>query len=117
MSAWQEFLTLTKELDEVIHQPVSEKNRANVLDRVDVLLDKRQALMGELTQPTSDQERAVIEEVKKRDLKINQKLEFLFTDLKKDMRNNKKQKSSKQRYTNPYQSVSNYDGMFFDHKK
>lgn len=117
MNGWKKFLDVTTELDEVVHQQISDKNRTALLDQVDVLLDKRQSLMGELTQPYTDEERAMIQKVKKLDLKINQKLEFLLTDLKRDMRNNKKQKSSKQRYTNPYQNVSSYDGMFFDHKK
>ncbi|WP_232324889.1 flagellar protein FliT [Halobacillus mangrovi] len=108
---------MTTELDKIVHQPISDSNRADLLDRVDVLLDKRQSLMGELTQPSTDEEREMIEKVKRLDVKVNQKLEFLLTDLKRDMRNNKKQKSSNQRYTNPYQNVSSYDGMFFDHKK
>ncbi|MGR9048807.1 flagellar protein FliT [Halobacillus faecis] len=116
MGVWTEFTSITEKLDEVVHQPVNEKNRTAVLEEVETLLDKRAAMLEQLSEP-SQEEKAMVREVIKRDLKINQKLEFLFDRLKSDMRNAKKQKSSKQRYVNPYQSVSGYDGMYLDHKK
>ncbi|MBA2175573.1 flagellar protein FliT [Halobacillus locisalis] len=114
MSTWQQFLTITTKLDEIVHSPT--EKRSHVVEEVERLLEEREAIMYELPQPT-EAEKPLLEEVKKRDLKINQKLEFLFNDLKRDMRNNKKQKASKKQYTNPYQNVSSYDGMFLDSKK
>lgn len=116
MSVWRQYLTLTVKLDEAVHQPVTEKNRATVIEQVEEYLNKRALLLEKLEQP-SDEEKELLVDVKRRDLKINQKLEFLFDGLKRDMRNMKKQKSSKQRYVNPYQSVSGFDGMYLDHKK
>ncbi|MEC3882769.1 flagellar protein FliT [Halobacillus sp. HZG1] len=116
MGGWTDFLSITKELDELVHRPIHEKNRAAMVEKVDVLLDKREAMLRDLAQP-SPEEKELVQEVIQRDLKVNQKLEFLFAGLKRDMRNAKKQKSSKQRYVNPYQSVSGYDGMYLDHKK
>ncbi|MBN8235330.1 flagellar protein FliT [Halobacillus kuroshimensis] len=113
---WQTFLTLTKELEEMVHQP-SSQTRSQRMEHINDLLEKRQKLLSKLPQPSTDEEKAIVQEVKKRDLVINQKMEFLLMDLKNQMRNNKKQKSSKQRYINPYQSVSTYDGMYLDHKK
>lgn len=113
MASWQQFLTITKELDELVH---SKEKRSDVVSHLERLLDQRETMMRELEQPT-EEEKPLLEEIKKRDLKINQKLEFLFNDLKRDMRNNKKQKASKKQYTNPYQNVSSYDGMFLDSKK
>ncbi|QAS53709.1 flagellar protein FliT [Halobacillus litoralis] len=116
MSVWTEFSSITKKLDEVVHQQVTEKNRTALIEEVEVLLDKRASMLENLPEP-SQEEKPLVKEVLQRDLKINQKLEFLFDGLKGDMRNMKKQKSSKQRYINPYQSVSGYDGMYLDHKK
>ncbi|MGP4061274.1 flagellar protein FliT [Halobacillus sp. H74] len=116
MSVWTEFSSITKKLDEVVHQQVTEKNRTAVIDEVEVLLEKRASMLENLPEP-SREEKPLVKDVLQRDLKINQKLEFLFDGLKGDMRNMKKQKSSKQRYINPYQSVSGYDGMYLDHKK
>ncbi|REJ10188.1 flagellar protein FliT [Halobacillus trueperi] len=116
MGVWTEFASITEELDDVVHQPVNEKNRTAFIEEVETLLDKRAAMLEQLSEP-SQEEKPLVKEVQKRDLKINQKLEFLFEGLKRDMRNAKKQKSSKQRYVNPYQSVSGYDGMYLDHKK
>ncbi|MCA1021264.1 flagellar protein FliT [Halobacillus litoralis] len=114
---WQAFLTRTKELEEMFHQSSSSMTRSQRMERIEDLLEQRQALLSKLPQPSTDEEKAIVQEVKKRDLVINQKMEFLLMDLKNQMRNNKKQKSSKQRYINPYQSVSTYDGMYLDHKK
>lgn len=116
MSVWTEFSSITKKLDEVVHQQVTEKNREAVIGEVEDLLEKRASMLENLPEP-SQEEKPLVKEVLQLDLKINQKLEFLFDGLKGDMRNMKKQKSSKQRYINPYQSVSGYDGMYLDHKK
>ncbi|RWZ55024.1 flagellar protein FliT [Halobacillus fulvus] len=114
MSVWQQFLNITTELDELVHSQTMK--RSAILEQVDPLLEKRQELIVQLDQP-AEGERALLDEVKKRDLKINQKLEFLFHDLKQDMRQSKKQTASKKQYTNPYQSVSTSDGMYLDYKK
>ncbi|WP_406944697.1 flagellar protein FliT [Halobacillus sp. SY10] len=116
MSGWTDFLSITKELDELVHCPIHEKNRASIVEQVDVLLDKREAMLKDLRKPTHE-EKEMVQEAIQRDLKVNQKLEFLFEGLKRDMRNMKKQKASKQRYINPYQSISGYDGTYVDHKK
>ncbi|MYL49169.1 flagellar protein FliT [Halobacillus litoralis] len=116
MSDWTDFLSITKELDELVHRPIHEKNRAAIVEQVDVLLDKREAMLRGLPQP-SPEEKELVQQIIQSDLKVNQKLEFLFDGLKRDMRNMKKQKASKQRYTNPYKSVSGYDGTYVDHKK
>ncbi|WP_226580589.1 flagellar protein FliT [Halobacillus litoralis] len=117
MTAWNEFLTVTEELNEVIHQPVTEKNRTDIINRITNLLANREELLEVLPQPEHDEQRAVIQKVKEMDLQINQKLGLIMVDLKKDIRNVKKQPSTKQRYVNPYKSVSTYDGMYVDHKK
>ncbi|MCA1011241.1 flagellar protein FliT [Halobacillus halophilus] len=117
MTVWEQFYELTQQLEEKVHQTVTEKNRAEMVAYVEGILAERSALLLKLPQPESEAEREMIAEVLHKDVKINQKLEFLFNGLKRDMRNMKKQKSSKQRYANPYQNVSNYDGMYLDHKK
>ncbi|UOR14058.1 flagellar protein FliT [Halobacillus amylolyticus] len=114
---WEQFASITAQLDEMIHQRVTDQNRTKVLEEVDKLLDQREQLLTSLPQPQTSEEQAIVERIIKREPAMNQKLEFLLNDLKVDLRNMKKQKSSKQRYTNPYQSVSTYDGMFMDHKK
>ncbi|UOQ95616.1 flagellar protein FliT [Halobacillus shinanisalinarum] len=114
---WEQFALVTAQLDETVHQKVTDQNRKDVLEEVEKLLDQREQFLTKLPQPQTSEEQAVIERIIKREPTLNQKLEFLLNDLKVDLRNMKKQKSSKQRYTNPYQSVSAYDGMFMDHKK
>ncbi|MGP4077715.1 flagellar protein FliT [Halobacillus sp. K22] len=117
MDVWEHFYDLTTQLEEKVHQTFTERNRSEMVAHVEKLLAERDALLLKLPQPENEAERALIDDVLQKDLKINQKLEFLFDGLKRELRNMKKQKSSKQRYTNPYQSVSTYDGMYVDHKK
>ncbi|MGV2621487.1 UNVERIFIED_CONTAM: flagellar protein FliT [Halobacillus marinus] len=116
MCVWEQFLTVTKELKHTVEQPVTDQNRAGIIADIQKLLAKRDDLLPHLPQP-SQSEQELVRAVGNHDLVINQKMEFLFEGLKRDMRNMKKQKKSKQSYTNPYQSISGYDGMYLDHKK
>ncbi|GGF31335.1 hypothetical protein GCM10010954_33160 [Halobacillus andaensis] len=117
MSSWSVFLQHTEELSQQVHQRVTDDNRARVIQNVQRLLAVRSELLPELSQPEDEEEKARVERVKSLDKDIQQMLDLLFGGLKREMRNVKRQKSSNQKYTNPYQSLSAYDGMFMDRKK
>ncbi len=117
MTVWKQFASITEQLDETVKQKVTDQNRENIIAKIDELLDGREQLLPELTKPQTSSDQAIVDQVLQKEPSINQKLELMLNELKVDMRNMKKQRSSKQRYTNPYKSVSGYDGMFMDHKK
>ncbi|MFC7063344.1 flagellar protein FliT [Halobacillus seohaensis] len=117
MEIWQQFLSITERLSQKVNQKVTDDNREQVIVDVQQLLDQRSDLINQLPQPETESEKSTVQRVMELDLDINQKLEFLFDGLKGELRNMRKQKSSNQRYTNPYQSVASYDGMFMDRKK
>ncbi|WP_079527188.1 flagellar protein FliT [Halobacillus hunanensis] len=117
MTVWAQFASITQQLDELVQQKVTNQNREAMITQVDELLEGREQLLPELRKPQSSSEQAIVDQVLQREPSINQRLELMLNELKVDLRNMKKQRSSKQRYTNPYKSVSSYDGMFMDHKK
>lgn len=117
MSSWSVFLQHTVELSQQVNQKVTDDNRTEVIQKVQQLLTVRSKLLPQLPHPENEEEKAKVAKVKNLDVDINQKLEILFNGLKEEMRNMKRQKSSNQKYTNPYQSVASYDGMFMDRKK
>ncbi|WP_101843037.1 flagellar protein FliT [Halobacillus sp. Marseille-P3879] len=117
MSSWAVFLQYTEELSQQVNQKVKDENRSQVIQEVQRLLEERAKLLKDLPQPADNEEKEMVKQVMRLGLDINQKLEFLFKDLKVEMRHMKQQKSSNQKYTNPYHSVASYDGMFMDRKK
>ncbi|MFD2922582.1 flagellar protein FliT [Halobacillus naozhouensis] len=117
MAVWEQFVSITEQLDEIVQQKVTDQNREAMITQIDELLDGREQILPVLTKPQTSREQDIVNQVLQREPTINQRLEHILNELKVDLRNMKKQRSSKQRYTNPYQSVSGYDGMFMDHKK
>ncbi|WP_390216766.1 flagellar protein FliT [Halobacillus campisalis] len=114
---WRQFLTITELLSKEVNRKVTDDNRQEVVQEIQRLLGERSAIIQQLPQPQTNQDKEIVQTVMSLDLDINQKLEFLFNGLKVELRQMRRQKSSTQRYTNPYQSVSSYDGMFLDRKK
>ncbi|MCP3028111.1 flagellar protein FliT [Halobacillus sp. A5] len=117
MSSWSVFLQYTEELSQQVNQKVKDDNRDEVIQEVQRLLKKRAQMLEGLPQPADEEEKAIVKQIMYLDVDINQKLEFLFNGLKMEMRHMKRQKSSNKKYTNPYESVASYDGMFMDRKK
>ncbi|MCP3031422.1 flagellar protein FliT [Halobacillus sp. A1] len=114
---WQHFLTITELLSKEVNRKVTDDNRQEVVQEIQRLLGERSAIIQQLPQPQTNKEKEIVQTVMSLDLDINQKLEFLFNGLKVELRQMRRQKSSTQRYMNPYQSVSSFDGMFMDRKK
>ncbi|UOQ45735.1 flagellar protein FliT [Halobacillus salinarum] len=117
MSVWKDFYGLTLKLELTLNENVTRGNRSEIIERVNDILDERSILMKELAQVQSAEERDMKEQVLAKEPELTARLDVLFRELKTEMRNVKKTKSSNQRYTNPYRSVSSYDGMFLDHRK
>ncbi|MCA0971579.1 flagellar protein FliT [Halobacillus litoralis] len=117
MNHWGNFHQVTLELNEVLHRKVTNDNREEILKEVQSLLDRRSHLIKSLPDPVSESDKALVKSVLKIEPSMNQRIELLFTQLKKELKLLKKQKISKQQYTNPYQSVANHDGVYMDHKK
>jgi flagellar protein FliT len=94
----------------------TEGSRDDVIEKVELILNERQELLSNLKGPFSEEEKLIGQKIIDLNRVIDEKLPQLKAEVQKDMNKVKKQKSSNEKYTNPYKNVS-FDGMFFDKKK
>lgn len=111
--------TLTKDLFLLLDQEFSKNitEREQTIEKVTNLLDRRGALILDIKAPYTKEEIKMGRELIPLEQKIQQRLKLLFNNVKSDMRTVKKQKSSNQKYVNPYQSLANFDGAYLDKRK
>ncbi|MDC3416135.1 flagellar protein FliT [Aquibacillus salsiterrae] len=107
----------TVQLQRILSKEVVEGERDATLEQINVLLDEREQQLNIVQPPFSEDEQEVGEKLLPINQDIQVKMDELFSQIKQDVKSIKTQKRSNQTYTNPYQSLSNYDGMFLDHKK
>lgn len=117
MEHMKQLQRLTLELFETVDQATKAKERETAITKVTELLDQREALLQEMKEPFTAEELAIGKELLPMEEKIQQRMQLLFNDLKMDMRAVKKQKSTNQKYRNPYKDLANFDGTFLDKKK
>lgn len=108
---------VTIKLRELLDQPVKETNREEIIAGVQLLLNERELVIKDIVKPYTEEEMIIGKKIIPIDQEIQKKTEQLFTQLKTEIRNVKKQKVSNQKYADPYQSLANYDGAFLDKKK
>lgn len=116
MSQVQEIYDLTTRLYELLKVEGTNEERDVVIPEVDLLLIKRQELLDQLKDPFSDEEKLMGQEIIEMNRVIDEKMVHLKSTIQADINKLKKQKSSNEKYTNPYKNVS-LDGTFFDKKK
>lgn len=112
MTSVRECYNLTKELQQVL-QTVTTENRDEVIEKIEVLLGKRDSILDQLKPPFTDEEKKLGKEMINMNVEINTKLNVLKSTIQRDINGLSKKKSSVKKYTNPYESV-NFDGMFYD---
>lgn len=84
--------------------------------RIDELLDKRGALLAQLS-PADLQGHQLLPHLLELDEGIRTRLDKVMLIVKKDIKNFQKSRESERQYTNQYDSVRNLDGMYYDGKK
>jgi flagellar protein FliT len=117
MNRVQTVYELTVNLQEWLNQEISEKNRAEIIEKINALVEKREEYIDALKPPYTMEEKELGKKIIPLNTEIQTKMQQLFDDLKLEMKNIRKQKKSNQSYVNPYASVQNTDGMFMDSKK
>lgn len=108
---------ITKELDDLLDQPVTRTNREAIIQQLNELIEKRGKYINKLSPPFSDEEKKIGQTIIRLNKTIQHNMQKLFNGLKVEMKQVKKQKRSNQSYTNPYEKVRSLDGMFLDQKK
>lgn len=117
MQTLNELNLVTDELAQLLKQPISAKNRDQVLTEVNQVLDQRDLLLKNIKPPFSEQASKLGTSIMKKDKEIQLKLDYLFLELKGELRDVKKQKTSTEKYLDPYRHVATNDGSYWDKKK
>lgn len=117
MSTLSELKKITDELGQLVEKPVSAKNRDQVLEEINHLLDRREQLLDVIKAPFSTEESDLAASIMEKDKEIQLKLDHLFLELKSELRDVKKQQSSSEKYLDPYRHVATNDGSYWDKKK
>ncbi|UJL45338.1 flagellar protein FliT [Virgibacillus sp. NKC19-16] len=117
MNRLESLYDITIQLKNVLDQDIIAKNRGSVIEKVNELIEKRGQLMVDLTEPYTEEEKRLGQQLVPLNEGIQASMNQLFNHLKAEMKQVKKQKKSNRTYTNPYESVQAMDGMFMDSKK
>ena len=117
MNRLDELYKITLELENVLDQDITSKNREEIINRINDIVEQRGILMKEITPPYTEKEKQIGQKVVHLNKQIEQKMNTLFDALKHDMRQIRKQKESNRSYINPYGKIKSTDGMFLDSKQ
>ncbi|MEH7225060.1 flagellar protein FliT [Bacillus sp. JJ1566] len=116
MNALLSLYHITKELLELVEQPISKENRDSIIEKITSLLDLRDRTIKEISPPYTDDENKVGTEIVRMNKIIDSKLAEIKLEIQTDLAQLKKSKATSKKYANPYQ-VGSADGMFFDKRK
>ncbi|MBP1971163.1 flagellar protein FliT [Virgibacillus natechei] len=108
---------ITLNLKHVLDKEITAKNREEVIEKVNQLVEKRSQYIEELVPPYTEEEKQLGQQLVQLNEAIQVEMNHLFSQLKTEMKQVKKQKKSNRTYTNPYKSIQAMDGMFMDSKK
>lgn len=107
---------ITKELEDVLNQPITSKNRELIIEQVNHLIEERGQLMESVNPPFTEEEKMMGKKLVIMNDTIQSKMTEVLNVLKVEMKQLKKQKKSNQNYVNPYKDVRLTDGMYMDSK-
>ncbi|NRG27631.1 flagellar protein FliT [Bacillus circulans] len=108
MEALKQCYAITNELVELL------KGNSEVdTEKVNQLLDQRQACLTLLTPPTTETEKKLGQTLLQQDKELVALLQKEKQSIQKELRSLEHKKTSNQKYVNPYQALQT-DGMFYD---
>ncbi len=116
MNRLTELHQITKELAKIFSEEITGKNREQTIERIDQLIAKRSDYLKQVTPPYSEAEKKLGKEIVRLNQYIEQEMQILFHDLKKEMHQLQKQKKSNESYIHPYKNLQSLDGRFLDSK-
>ncbi|KGX94096.1 hypothetical protein N781_01915 [Pontibacillus halophilus JSM 076056 = DSM 19796] len=117
MTVLKQLHDLTSQLYTHVQEVPKVAERDDYIERLTDLLNERSTLLEKVEKPVTEEEKQYARNIQDMDKEIQSKNQLVLQLIKKDLLALKKQKSQKQSYTNPYQHLSNYDGMYLDKKK
>ncbi|WP_186580825.1 hypothetical protein [Aquibacillus kalidii] len=116
MSKVEEYYKLSNSLLETLNTKVTKDQRQEKIDKITSILAAREALASNFSKTYTEEEKEIGTSIIALDKQIQVKMTDFFEEIKLDIKNTKKQKNSNQKYVNPYQNLSSFDGMYLDKK-
>lgn len=113
----KKLLTLTEQIQGVLKEKVTGKNRDEVIEQVEKFIEEREQLLQRIKAPYTDEEKKIGQHIVTVNKTIDQKMAEIFQLLKDEIKQMNRHKKSNPSYENPYQSLQTMDGMFLDEKK
>ncbi|SHF89106.1 flagellar protein FliT [Ornithinibacillus halophilus] len=117
MNRLKKIYDITVEIEHSLNKEIDSSDREALINHINQLIEKRGIYMEEATDPFTDEEIKLGKEVVRMNQRIQPKMDAIFLEIKKEIKQMKKKKTSNKNYVNPYQSVQTMDGMFLDKKK
>ncbi|TMN21350.1 flagellar protein FliT [Lentibacillus cibarius] len=117
MNRLQNLWDTTNLLHDVLTEAMETKNREKNIERINELVEYRGELLQQVVPPFTDDEKRLGKQLILLNEQVQEKMDTLFTTLKQEMKQMKKQKKSNRTYIDPYEHVKTIDGMFLDSKK
>ena len=116
VSAVEDFYKVTIELIQLL-EIENDLDRDVKIIKIQELLEQREGFMKRMNPPFSQEE----QELGKQFMELNKKVSLLLTrekiTIQKDLNQLKKKKQTATKYSNPYESLSTMDGVFYDRRK
>lgn len=117
MNRIQPIYELTEQMKTNLDQMMTAKNREAIMNKVNSLLEQRGQHMESIKPPYTKEEKQLGKELLHLNEQVQKQIEEAFSELKIEMKQVKRQKSSNKKYLNPYQNVQVMDGRYLDKKK
>lgn len=117
MSRLDALYQITVQLHALLSEDMTVDNRESLLEKVNTLLDQRALEMKQVTPPYTEAEQTRGKDIVRLNKAVEEKMNHLFADLKKEIQHVKKQKQSNYSYINPYGKMTSTDGMYVDSKQ
>jgi flagellar protein FliT len=116
MSVLNNLNQITKELNEHLAKPLpKDEGREEYIEMIGYYLEERQKGLAELKRPVDEQETKVANELIDMNQQVNQRLKAIQGEIRIDINQLKKRKTTGNKYANPYEGPT-ADGVFFDSK-
>ncbi len=100
-----------------LSESINRTNRDEALPKVNELINERENLIKDIKGPYTDEEKLIGQKIVKINEEIQKSMEILLTNVKKDIVQLKKNKSSNLSYINPYGETETTDGVYLDSKQ
>ncbi|WHY71585.1 hypothetical protein [Fictibacillus enclensis] len=115
MGTISRLLEITQQLSAHVMKGLPKEGREPYIQRVNVLLDQREALLEEIPAHFTEEEKRIGLDILQLNEGFEPELDRQLNEIKRDIMLMNQKKTQSAHYANPYASVSG-DGMFFDKK-